>query len=711
MVASLTSRQRFLALHLLAREEFETVAALSAGFRVSPRTIRYDLKLLEGWFGEWGLELERRPRRGVILRGGRSERERAEIHLDTPEPRIVPLTKEERIRSITLFLLVQSDGLTVDQLARELDISRGTVLRDLDVVQKQLVVHGVVVERIPGRGLYTRSSEFHWRQAAAVLLTDMRQDGEYRSLPLQSGSDPFSGWPTEAMMREFEETLSRWGSPLVQALSGSALQVLAVYLALMVVRLKAGKWIEKAKKEPDDVKPLPEYAEALRLSHHLEERFCIDVPESETVHLTLRLLGAQRFQVLRTEIGENDPSVGRVVDGIIRVVSDMLQMPLERDKELQEGLSVHLKPALIRLRFGFFIKNPLLKEVRSRYPRIYAASQKAAFWVERVTGHSVPPSEIGYIAMHIGAAVWRFTATKPTVRRVLLVCASGVGTAKLLESHLRRELSGVVWTGVSTAAKAKEEAERHQVDFVISTLPLDDSFPDLPVHFISPVPTWEEIQILREKLLFVRRPERVPPISRLMALIDEHAHIRNRKGLEKRLTEWMGNHFSMPSPEVSSFSTGRMDCDPMLDQLLKSEHLCLQQSCSDWKEAVNTGARPLLERGMIERSYVEQIVRNMIEHGAYMVIAPGIALLHARPEDGVNAVCMSLLTLDEGVSFGHEANDPVDVVITFATLDNNMHLTALSQLMELLSDEQRLERLREAKTSPEAQRVIQPFLP
>ena len=125
---------------------------------------------------------------------------------------------------------------------------------------------------------------------------------------------------------------------------------------------------------------------------------------------------------------------------------------------------------------------------------------------------------------------------------------------------------------------------------------------------------------------------------------------------------------------------------------------------------MEAGAEPLLRQGSIEARYVDQIQGNLIEHGPYMVIAPGIALLHARPEDGVREVCMSLITLSPGISFGHPQNDPVDIAITFGTTDNESHVYALSQLMELLSHPPSLQRLRRASRTEDVIEIIRPFV-
>lgn len=148
----------------------------------------------------------------------------------------------------------------------------------------------------------------------------------------------------------------------------------------------------------------------------------------------------------------------------------------------------------------------------------------------------------------------------------------------------------------------------------------------------------------------------------------------------------------------------------MLDQLLSEENIRVREECQDWQAVVDRGAGILLAQGCIEAGYVSRIKDYLEEHGPYMVIAPGVVLLHARPEDGANGVCMSLMTLASPIAFGHAQNDPVDIVITFATPDDEQHVQALSQMTELLSDETSLRKLREAKEAEEVLNVIRPFV-
>jgi PTS system ascorbate-specific IIA component len=96
----------------------------------------------------------------------------------------------------------------------------------------------------------------------------------------------------------------------------------------------------------------------------------------------------------------------------------------------------------------------------------------------------------------------------------------------------------------------------------------------------------------------------------------------------------------------------------------------------------------------------------MNELGPYCVIAPGIALLHARPEDGVKKACLSLITLKKPVPFGHSTNDPVDVVFTLGARNKEDHIEALAELADYLLQEKFLQILRGCENSQNLQMEI-----
>ncbi|WP_273851846.1 PTS sugar transporter subunit IIA [Guptibacillus spartinae] len=128
----------------------------------------------------------------------------------------------------------------------------------------------------------------------------------------------------------------------------------------------------------------------------------------------------------------------------------------------------------------------------------------------------------------------------------------------------------------------------------------------------------------------------------------------------------------------------------MLKDLIHEETIQFASHATDWKEAIKTAAKPLLTNEQITPAYVDAMIRSVEELGPYVVIAPGIAIPHARPEAGVNEVGMSLLRLDEAVPFSEKEKHQVKLLIVLAAADQETHLEALAQLSELLSEEENL---------------------
>jgi mannitol/fructose-specific phosphotransferase system IIA component (Ntr-type) len=143
-----------------------------------------------------------------------------------------------------------------------------------------------------------------------------------------------------------------------------------------------------------------------------------------------------------------------------------------------------------------------------------------------------------------------------------------------------------------------------------------------------------------------------------------------------------------------------------LSSMLTKETIKLRVRARHWRDAVREAGRLLVDSGGAEERYIEAMIAMVEEIGPYIVIAPGVALPHARPEDGVKRPCLSLLTLDPAIEFGNEHNDPVSLVIAFGAPENEKHLDALRDVTRLLEDSERLERLRSAASADEVLELV-----
>jgi mannitol/fructose-specific phosphotransferase system IIA component (Ntr-type) len=62
------------------------------------------------------------------------------------------------------------------------------------------------------------------------------------------------------------------------------------------------------------------------------------------------------------------------------------------------------------------------------------------------------------------------------------------------------------------------------------------------------------------------------------------------------------------------------------------------ESVKDWVEAVKLSGSLLAVDGIVEERYINAMVEVIKELGPYAVIAPGVAIPHARPEDGAKEI-------------------------------------------------------------------------
>ncbi len=140
---------------------------------------------------------------------------------------------------------------------------------------------------------------------------------------------------------------------------------------------------------------------------------------------------------------------------------------------------------------------------------------------------------------------------------------------------------------------------------------------------------------------------------------------------------------------------------------IEERFVLLDASANNPESAIRQAGSMLVEGGKVEPSYVEAMVGAYKELGAYIVIAPGIAVPHARPDQGVNEQCLSLLRLKEPMVFGHPTNDPVQLVCAIGGVDKSVHIRMLRALSEVLGDEDKLQLIMEADSYDQ---LIQAFL-
>ncbi|QHW36161.1 PTS sugar transporter subunit IIA [Staphylococcus ursi] len=127
-------------------------------------------------------------------------------------------------------------------------------------------------------------------------------------------------------------------------------------------------------------------------------------------------------------------------------------------------------------------------------------------------------------------------------------------------------------------------------------------------------------------------------------------------------------------------------------EMLTEDKISVKECVVSWEEAIKEASQPLIDQAYFSQSYVDAMIDSVYRYGPYIVIAPEIAIAHARPNGNVNKVGVSLLKLNEHIDFG-EKSHYASLVFVFSAVDTHSHLDILQSLARVLGDIETVESL------------------
>lgn len=147
---------------------------------------------------------------------------------------------------------------------------------------------------------------------------------------------------------------------------------------------------------------------------------------------------------------------------------------------------------------------------------------------------------------------------------------------------------------------------------------------------------------------------------------------------------------------------------PSLMDFFDRESIAIYSSADDWSQAIDLSMKNILERKYITPDYIQAIKDTTRKIGPYYLLAPGIAMPHARPECGALHTALSFTLLRQGVSFDAES-PPVRLLIGLAAKDSDSHIEAIQALSEMLCEDEVIDELFNAKNTEELINIIQRY--
>lgn len=136
----------------------------------------------------------------------------------------------------------------------------------------------------------------------------------------------------------------------------------------------------------------------------------------------------------------------------------------------------------------------------------------------------------------------------------------------------------------------------------------------------------------------------------------------------------------------------------MFPELIEKKRVSFHAGFENWEDAIAASCAPLLEQGVVEQSYIDLIISNVKELGAYIVIAPNICIPHAQEGAGVHDTAVCFMKTEQPVKFNDDPDQDACIFFAFSSVNNDAHLENLDAVVSLLAEEEHLKKILAAKS-------------
>lgn len=129
---------------------------------------------------------------------------------------------------------------------------------------------------------------------------------------------------------------------------------------------------------------------------------------------------------------------------------------------------------------------------------------------------------------------------------------------------------------------------------------------------------------------------------------------------------------------------------------IRKENLKISHQTMDAETAMRQIGQILVDAKSVQPTYIENMLSSYKEFGPYFVIAPGVAIAHAKPDDSVITNDIALMICHSPVNF-QSHNDPVTLLFGLCATGAHQHMEVLTKVATLLSDSDAINAITEAE--------------
>ncbi|NEZ47592.1 transcription antiterminator [Clostridium niameyense] len=696
--------------YLVEKNDFVKISEIAKKYKVTNRAIRYKIDKIEQFLikNNFGY-LNRKYRKGIRV----PKDENLKIYLNKFIGEYTPYkyvySKEERHLHMLLKLLQCNTPIKMRFFEKKLCVSKNTLLKELDSIDEWLKKRNLTLVRKPKIGMIVEGSEIDKRNAVVKIISqstsseDLLNYVSRKSIQSKINNLQFDTLFSDIDIDFIDSLIRRAEIELKREFSDEAYGGLITHLSIMIKRVQLNKDIYLPNFNENIVKETKEYQVSRSIIENIERHYNIKIPECEISYIVIHLLGAKVLKnISKGQSKYNDSELKKVVNLMTEYVEMAYEIKFEKEKNgLIEGLILHLRPSIYRIKYGSSLINPLFHKIKTKYSELFKIVKAASKYLEEFIGSPLSEHEISYIVLHYGAALRLYEQRKSKKARVIIVCGTGIGTSKMIAASIFQKFQ-VEIIGTYASRNINKNILK-TCDYIISTIDIPNLEKDDYIK-ISPLLSEKDFLILNKYLLSIVKKtnssNEIEKTNKIINIIKKYGDIKDEEQLKYEIMYELkrkNEKFPEEKREIS------------LSELLRKETIEVKLNCKDWEDVILNATRPLEKKNYITYKYTEEIIKNLKKLGPYMVIAPGVCLAHANLPEEINDTSMSFINLKYPIKFHSKFNDPVKIVLTFATKDKESHIYALSQFMDIINNSNELQKLMNASSKDEVLKIINKY--
>ena len=462
--------------HYIRKHDYISSERLASRFDVTDRTIRNDIQEINFVLSEHGAVIKLKRKYGYYI--DVTDDSLFISFLEQLEKNVknnIELeTSKDRIRYILGLLLESDDYISLTEIMDRVYISKNTLNNYIKTIKKIVERYHLEYISKPNAGIKIIGAEDDKRKCIMDHVITYDFDNYITGFTKEERA-LFKGIDLDYLKKI---TLSQLKRRNIET-SDYNIKNLIIHLALMISRVRRNNYINLLDIEIDySIMVIVE-----SLCQDVEEYYDIVISKGEKIYIYLHFVANTHMEATKID----DIWLEKSVFDILEIIYESYSFDLRDDEILLEDLFRHMKSIFINKTFGLNIRNPLINTIKSNYPLAFEITLTAVSKVFTKQPFVLNEEDVGYVSVHIGAAIERYFAKRLEKKNVILVCGNGQATIRMLEARLNLYFSdkiNIVRCISYNEYNNYRGKDFNRIDFVISTVPLESRIvPSIMVNF------------------------------------------------------------------------------------------------------------------------------------------------------------------------------------------------------------------------------------